>query len=80
MVSTSPDPRDQVIFTSILRVFGAVVFLVLSGILGFGFLASFEQPGVTVWKVGYGSGAILFFLVFAALLFSAIRGFQSVSR
>ena len=76
MVHSSPDQHDQIIFVSILRLFGAVLFLVLFGITGFGFLASFEQPGITVWKLGYGLGGLLLFLASVGLLFQAIRGFQ----
>ena len=71
-------PRDQLIFASILRVFGAVVCLLLAVIAGFGFLHSFEVPGLTVWKLGYGSISVLFFAGFWWLLFQAIRGFQGV--
>ena len=65
---------------SILQMLGAVVSLILSGIMSFGFLASFEQSGITPWKLGYGFATALLFGLFGGLLFSAIRGFQNVSR
>ena len=80
MARKSPELRDQVVFMSILRLFGAVVFLVVAAIMAFGFLASFEEAGITRWKIGYGSASVLFFLVFVVLLSGAIRGFHSVSR
>ena len=80
MVRNPSESRDRIIFASIFRLFGAVVLLVLAGITGFGFLASFEEAGITPWKLGFGLAAILFFGVFCILLVGAIRGFQGVSR
>ena len=73
-------PRDQVILISILRMLGAVICLVLCGIMTFGFLASFEESGVTGWKIGYGASVLVFFLGFSVLLSRAIVGFQGSSR
>ena len=80
MVHNPSNSRDRVVFASIFRLFGAVVCLVLAGITGFGFLASFEEPGATVWKLGFGTASVLFFGVFSLMLAGAIRGFQGVSR
>lgn len=79
-MNNSSPPRDHVIFASILRMLGAVICLVLSGIMTFGFLASFEQPGVTGWKMGFGAALVVFFLGFSLLLFRAVVGFQGPSR
>ena len=73
-------PRDQVILISILRMLGAVICLVLCGIMTFGFLASFEESGVTGWKIGYGALVLVLFLAFSVLLSRAIVGFQGSSR
>lgn len=54
------------------RVVQAVVLLVLAGFCAFGFLASFEYPGVTWWHIGYASLTATFvtleFLVLRKLL------------
>ena len=63
-MNQSSQSRDQVIIRSILRMLGAVICLVLCGIMAFGFLASFEESGVTGWKIGYGAFALVFFLGF----------------
>ena len=58
-----------------------LLFLVLAPLMllpvplcGFGFLASFEYPGVTVWKVGYATAGIIFLLLGIMFLVLAIRG------
>ncbi|MAJ46998.1 MAG: hypothetical protein CBC35_06990 [Planctomycetes bacterium TMED75] len=79
-MNTPSQSRDHVIFICILQMLGAVICLVLSGIMAFGFLASFEQSGVTGWKMGYGSAVLVFFLVFCLLLSRAIVGFQGSPR
>ena len=36
-----------------VRTLGVVALLVLTAFCGFGFLASFEYPGITAWHVVY---------------------------
>ena len=58
-----------------------ILFLVLGLLMllplplcAFGFLASFEYPGVTGWHIAYGSGAILLVLLSGLFLFLGIKG------
>ncbi len=58
-----------------------IIFLVLSPLMllpvpicGFGFLASFEEKGVTGWKVGYATAGIVFLLLSIVFLILGLRG------
>ena len=49
----------------------AFVALAVASFSAFGFLASFEEPGLTVWKIGYPIAVAVFGGVGLALIRSA---------
>ena len=55
----------------------ALVSLAVAGFCAFGFLASFEQAGITAWKIGYPIGVALFGGAGIALLRSACASRQA---
>jgi len=42
-----------------MRLIAGLLFVLLAMFCGFGFLASFEYPGITSWKVGYATAGAL---------------------
>jgi hypothetical protein len=50
----------QIVGNILFRTLWPIVLLVLIGFCGFGFLASFEYPGVTVWHVAYAALGLTF--------------------
>ena len=55
---------------------GGMAFLVTLFCI-FGFLASFEYPGVTRWKVGYALAFFAFGMLILQLVCKGIRGLPS---
>ena len=66
-----------------MRLAASVLMFLLAAFCAYGFLASFEFPGVTLWKIGYATLATGFGLAGLAIIRSiwrAARNARSGSR
>ena len=56
-----------------MRVLAGLLFVLLAMFCGYGFLASFEYPGINGWKIGYLTAGAIFLL-------AALRALRSASK
>ena len=57
----------------VVRLLVVLVLLGLTAFCGFGFLASFEYPGITAWHVGYAALGLTFATGSALTLLPLLR-------
>jgi hypothetical protein len=59
-----------------MRIIAGILLLFFATFCSYGFLASFEYPGITVWKVGYALLAGVFLYGGYRLIRSGVHSFK----
>tara|TARA_Y100000589_G_scaffold248700_1_gene236708 strand:+ start:2157 stop:2393 length:237 start_codon:yes stop_codon:yes gene_type:complete len=55
----------------VMKVLAGLLLVMLAMFCGYGFLASFEFPGITPWKIGYATAGVILLMAAIGTLRSA---------